>query len=138
MTTEKTFDRPDGYGDAFQLDGTFKSVDGQQIPQMVEGRMTFPTRPDAEAFVARFPKSLRLQATTLSYHDGVSYGATCGYVKFHADLIPSRTNMGINEAGLKRYWSLRRHLGRNLIDIEWAPKFLNSYQTEAAFHAAVR
>jgi hypothetical protein len=76
-------------------------------------RMVTETVEQAREIAASFPKSLKVRATTLStwtgsWDDGTYEPKTYGYVTSTIELLPTGANKGLNETGIKRYWSLKR------------------------------
>lgn len=92
----------------------------------------FTTRAEADAIAAQLPKSLRVRA--MGYSNSPTYH---GYIQFRADLETNNVNGGVNETGLKRYRSLRKHLARLGHATTWVATYANSYDTEEAFEAAI-
>lgn len=105
-----------------------------EAPQSSEGPLfwklfgVFATEEERDTFLARFPKSAGVKATTLGAADR-SYPA----VRAQANLYADGVNKGINETGLKRY----RTIVRIAPELPWKTSFLNSYPTRAAFEAAL-
>jgi|SRR5215831_13384992 len=109
---------------------------------------------DAAAIVALFPKSCGLRVGSLSLAaDGRVISTVIGY----ADLLPSKTNKGVNEAGVARYYAIKRAAAKLGIQLVWSryaavgsladsplfpqyadrPASPQSYETMEAFEAAL-
>jgi hypothetical protein len=69
---------------------------------------TGTTKADAQAIVARFPKSVGLKASECTGDDFEWVGA----VYFTAVLKANDTNGGANETGLKRYAAFTKHAAK--------------------------
>ena len=110
---------------------------GPATPAHLAATVELATEADAVAFVAQFPKSLGLRATTLTRYEG-GRSIVTGYVTFQAKLLADGTNGGRNESGVRRYRSLRKHAQRLGVAVEWkASRSVNVYQTEEEFEAAL-
>ena len=81
------------------------------------------TPDEAKAIAAQFPMSIGLRAHRFIGRPGVT---ATGEVVFHADLCPNKLRQGVNEDGVKRYRSFRKHaehLGHN---VDYGPGDLQS------------
>ena len=75
--------------------------------EYVEATSNRTATPDeAEAIAAQFPKSVGLRAHRFIGHSGAK---ETGEIVFHAYLYPKKSNQGVNEGGVKRYRSFRKH-----------------------------
>jgi hypothetical protein len=89
----------------------------------------FANAAERDAFIARFPKSAGIKATTLS-----TTGAVFAAAAAQGNLRPNGVNDGINEAGLRRY----RRIVEIAPELPWKTTFSNSYSSRKAFEEAVR
>lgn len=112
---------------------TAQTVKFDATPVHYEFTAEFPTFEDAAAFAALFPKSHKMQATTL----GKSDGTRVGYIRHYAWLAADDVNGGTNETAIKRYRALSRKIEALGATIVYAPQFVNSYASRADFEAAV-
>jgi hypothetical protein len=120
---------------AFTVEATYDTVTGAVAQVTV--RATVPTFTDAYEIATQFPQLVKLGATTLhTYEKGEC--EEFGYLYFDAKLKANGINGGVNETGLKRYRSLRKHLARLGYSISYVAPYGNSYADEAAFEAAVK
>lgn len=114
-------------------------------PTRVELRSAnYPTREDAEAFVALFPKSTKFRITfcdtpvTPGVYDGAhtrTWSAVSATV-----LAADDVNGGINETGVKRYRSTIARAAKAGVAVEWGfggRAAFNAYPTREAFDAAI-
>lgn len=103
-------------------------------PQHVSLRAEVETLEKAREIAAQFPQSVKLRPTTLDKRNGM----TVGYLYFNATLLANGVNGGRNEAGIKRYRSLRKAIARLGYATTYATTATNSYTTEADFEAAIK
>ena len=115
------------------------SFDGR--PSIVSHSISFDNRADAEAFAAKFPKSLHLRVTPIlgsrkeSYRDageGPMPDATA--VQFHAALLSTKGNER-NETGIARYHKYMEVLENEGVNLPW--KSSTAYPTRADFETAI-
>lgn len=86
---------------------------------------------EASEIAAQLPKSLRIRVNRVVGEEYVVIG-------FDAQLTANDSNGGANEAGIKRYRSLRKHLDRLGYTVEFKrTRAINSYATEQAFEQAI-
>lgn len=116
----------------FELTTVYALGDPDRTPQQFEFRMVLPTREDAIAFVAQFPRSTGLRATTLSSADG-----TYGYVTGSARLWADGVNGGRNEAGIKRLRSTLKAANKLGIPVVYRAWWGNSYPDMDEFEAKI-
>jgi hypothetical protein len=75
--------------------------------EYVKATTNWAVTPDeARAIAAQFPKSLGLRAHRFIRRPRA---AGTGEVVLHADLCPNKSREGVNEDGVKRYRSFRKH-----------------------------
>lgn len=92
-----------------------------------------PTAEDALELAARFPKSLRVRATTLSYANAEGQWTRCGLVHLHVSTVANATTGEANEAGVKRLRSFFTHAARQGLRIPYlVDLYSNSLTTEQA------
>lgn len=97
----------------------------------VAGR--FATVEEAQAVVALFPKSAKLQASRL-YGDEAHEGSVRGWTKLSQDGV----NGGVNEAGIKRFRSFIKAAKKAGVTLEWdSANRTAAYETQADFEAAL-
>jgi hypothetical protein len=135
---------------AAQLSASFDTSTGAL--QSIDITIWTESHETAREVVAQFPKSLRMRATTCSgadYYDhevhderygriwhsprtgDYSHSWSTGYVSFRVNCSPDGVNQGINEAGIKRYRSFRRHCERLGIPVQFTvPRFVNAVLSE--------
>jgi hypothetical protein len=121
----------------FELDA-YHTHDGQ--PQGWKLVLVLETVEQAREFVAAAPKSLKLRATTLTgpINDAYENGSReWGYVTTDAALLKDGVNGGVNETGIKRYWSLKKWAAKAGVELVWTRQWANSYATQADFEAAL-
>jgi hypothetical protein len=70
----------------------------QQSDYSYNASATFLTDEERDAFIAKFPKSVRLWATTLRDLDGITWACACFKVVLQSNAVVGE----VNEAGLKR------------------------------------
>lgn len=105
--------------------------------QGIEFTAILDTPEAAVEFVARFPKSAKLRATTLGTYDDAG-NFTLGYVSHRINLRSDGVNGGVNETGIKRYRSILKAAEKAGIRVEFkGTGFLNSYPTQADLNAAL-
>lgn len=76
------------------------------------------TPDEAKAIEAQFPRSIGLRAHRFIGRPGAT--ATVEVV-FHADLCPNKSHQGVNENGVKRYRSFRKHAERLGHNVDYDP-----------------
>jgi len=101
-------------------------------PQGFKFNATLDTREDAVAFVALFPKSSKMFATTLHTANG-----PLGYAMAQGNLFSDGVNGGINETGLNRYRAILKAAAKNGIEIRYVANAGNAYESREAFEAAI-
>jgi hypothetical protein len=113
----------------------FTAYHHYQKPDVVSGASVeaiLATVAEAQALVARFPKSAGLRATGCNTRDGV-----VGHVRLRVGLEPNGANGGINETGLRRLRTVLRAAEKLGVPVAYGPCYGNSYPTQADFEAAV-
>lgn len=113
-----------------EVSATFHHIN--RTAQGVSIALELPTLEDAQAFVAKFPKSYGMHATTL-----VSNGMRKGYVTFRAALLKNGVNGGKNETGIGRYRKVMKALDTMGVRIGWVHPYSNSYMTRETFEATL-
>ncbi len=88
----------------------------------------------AREIAASLPKSIKIQANVLNDREA---GEKYGYLTLSIALKANGVNGGRNEAGIKRYRSLRKALAKHGHEITWVTPYRNSYPTEESFEAAI-
>ena len=78
---------------------------------------------EAKAIAAQFPRSIGLHAHRFIARPGAT---ATGEVVFHADLCPNNSHQGVNEDGVKRYRSFRKHAERLGHKVDYDPGYLQS------------
>lgn len=105
-------------------------------PQSYEFTAVLPSRNDAVAFAAQFPKSAKMFGGTLScYDNGRSY--VQGYASSHGNLVSNGVNGGVNESALRRYKAIVAAAAKLGVEIQYEVNALNSYPTRESFEKAV-
>jgi len=84
-------------------------------------RMVTPD--EAKAIEAQFPRSIGLHAHRFTGRPGAT---ETGDVVFHADLCPNKPRQGVNEDGVKRYRSFRKHAERLGHEVDYDPGHFQS------------
>lgn len=102
-------------------------------PDFVKIAIQLPTKADGEAFVAKFPKALKLKATTIS---GSGIDGTRGYVVFGAKLAADDNRGDKNETGIKRYRRAAELLAAAGVTLELDTQW-SSFATLAEFDASL-
>ena len=80
---------------------------GLEYVKATTNRMVTPD--EAKTIAAQFPKSIGLRAHRFTGRPGAT---ETGEVVLHADLCPNKSHRGVNEDGVKRYRSFRKHAER--------------------------
>ena len=97
----------------------------------------FASREDAEALMATMPKALKAWVASC-YHQ---HGVTTYSVHAKANLAADDVNGGVNETGVRRYWTLTRWAAKTSTPITfdggYSEVVANAYQDRATFEAAI-
>lgn len=96
-----------------------------ETPQSVGASMIVETVEEARALAASFPKSTKVRGGSLSTRTRDGEPVVVGYVKFNANLVANGVNGGVNETGMKRYRSFRKHVAALGHPIEWGTRYSN-------------
>jgi hypothetical protein len=91
--------------------------------EYVKATTNMVTPDEAVAIAAQFPMSIGLRAHRFIGHPGV---AETGEVVLHADLCPNKLRQGVNEDGVKRYRSFRKHAERLGHNVHYDPGHFQS------------
>lgn len=81
---------------------------------------------EARELRSQFPKGLRLIATSLMHYEVDGWGATTGLLVLDVDLRSNGVTGEVNETGIRRYRSFRKHAARLGFDTEWVMRYVNS------------
>jgi len=93
--------------------------------EYVEATSDRTVTPDqAKAIAAEFPKSVGLRAHRFIGHSGAK---ETGEVVFRAHLHPNKSNRGVDEGGVKRYRSFRKHAERLGYEVQYDPGDLQGF-----------
>lgn len=115
------------------LSATYVTSQGKQYPASIYVSAALPTRQDADALVARFPKSVKLYAADLNGDP-----LNTARVRATIDLLGTTANGGVNETGLKRYRSILKSAAKLGITVDFkAHGCAPSYPTQEALEAAI-
>lgn len=95
------------------------------------------TEEQAIRIATEFPKSVGLKGMGIRRADG--YGSRwCGYLRLTVNLFANDANGGVNEVGLRRYRTFRKHAARLGHEVIWATDHsINHYPTEKSFEDAI-
>lgn len=101
------------------------------VPSHVDFYAIFRSDADRDAFLARFPKSYGLRASTLSSSDGPNSTPDRRWVTYplvtgHARLLADKVNGGVNETGLARVRKVIERAERDGIEVVGRMAFTNS------------
>lgn len=103
-------------------------------PMSVEVQIEVETQELAAEIAATFPTSCKMRSGPVYRCDA----PVRGYVSCRVILTADRVNGGRNEAGIKRYRSVRRAIAKLGHTAVWvADRADNAYATEDAFEAAI-
>ena len=103
-------------------------------PELVRIEMVLPSLADAEAFVAKFPKSLGFKAGTLYGSDNQNHG----FVSLSARLAKDGVRGEKNETGIKRYRRAMTLLQKADVPTTWGgERTVNAYRSREIFEANI-
>lgn len=91
--------------------------------EYVKATTNMVTPDEAAAIAAQFPKSIGLRAHRFTGRPGAT---ETGEVVLQADLCPNKPRQGVNEDGVKRYRSFRKHAERLGHKVDYDPGHFQS------------
>lgn len=107
------------------------------IPAGLRVKVYTETADEARALAAALPRSTGVRGGALVDHS-TRPATEHGLVQIQVNLAPNGSNKGANETGVRRYRTLRKHLAKQGIAVQFdGTAFANSYATEADFEAAL-
>jgi hypothetical protein len=112
---------------------TSPHFDDSHAPTHFAFEQDFATVEAATAFVAQFPKSVKMFTCTVSTSEGGKYYL----VNTRANLTSNGINGGINETGLRRYQAVVKAAAKLGVEIVCTPNASNAYETQEAFEQAI-